>query len=87
MNFFPVHTYKVLIGIVSIAVCRSRDSVFLGLFDDVLHVLDVLDGYRHELLQQIRGNTRPDVCSKAENRARAGARRLPECAAGTSGHS
>lgn len=53
-----------LIGIISIAVCRSGDSVFLGLFDDVLHVLDVLDGHRHKLLQQTRGTL---VLTSAQN--------------------
>lgn len=43
-----------LVGIVSIRVCRIDDSIFLGLLDDGLHVLDILDGHRHELLQQVR---------------------------------
>lgn len=43
-----------LVGIVSICVCRIDDSIFLGLLDDGLHVLDILDGHRHELLQQVR---------------------------------
>lgn len=53
-NFFLFNTHKVLVGIVSIRVCRIDDSIFLGLLDDGLHVLDILDGHRHELLQQVR---------------------------------
>lgn len=41
-----------LIGVVSVAVGRTDDSILLGLFDDALHVLDVLDGHGHELLRQ-----------------------------------
>ena len=51
--FFSHHTHKVLIGIVSITVWRIDSSIFHGLLDDVPHVMDILDGHRHKLLQQM----------------------------------
>lgn len=89
MKFFQLdfffHTYKVLIGVVSVAVGRIDDfSVFGGLLDDVPHVLDILDGHRHELLQQM--SVRMSVKEKTSLPV-LGAEHLPECAAGTSGHS
>lgn len=52
IDFF-LYTYKVLIGVVSITVGRIDNSIFHGLLDNVPHVLDILDGHRHELLQQM----------------------------------
>lgn len=51
---FFFKTHKVLVGIVSIRVCRIDGSIFVGLLDDGLHVLDVLDRNRDKFLQQVR---------------------------------
>lgn len=46
------HTYKVLIGIIAIIVWWSVCVIFVWLLDNVLHVLDILNSYRHHLLQK-----------------------------------